>query len=745
MFDEFREESVEPVPCDACVRGSSTPWVNWGPSIAGEVTPCFKGGFLFRIIDPSKKVWALYNDTFVYEMHATFTFSPGSNVQPVTAIATSSPPSANGGEVDDRNRIIASMGGSELTISLVVYPMETVEFARGDKSKYSCHFDGKPLSKQYLQLEAAVASAELERDKAVLAKHAISAADSSEATLALCKRHHVDFIDASFPPGQHSLDGGRGLIAPSGWRRPVAYLPAALQGQVRLFRHPVTPSATQRGELGNSWVVSAMAALAEHPEHIKDMFRHPVSSEETQRDEAVGAYRVWLNKDGLWQSVLIDSYLPVVGKQQRYARSANGPCEMWVSYLEKAYAKRNHGYSSIAGGDPLFAIRDFTGFPTSRLDVRFRECVTDPVKSDVFFSRVAQDYENGHVVLLSTPGNSDPRSAHSTYKEKGIFVGYAYAVLDARVVEPPTARRKKVPPLRLLRVRNAWDAATKWTGKWSAESSMWQEHPEACAAFPQHGGDDGTFIMEWSEVLEVFVGCGVVFNHFGYVDYRVPFVFNGPVPDLCLEIHVTEPTTLTLTLSQPDTKGTAKESEDYNPIMISIAGTSSKITSPASRDGSARSSGTSSRSMTTSSAQLSTQEYTLLVNSSADAETPSKSFTFLQGRDISAMYTFAPEQSPYLVVPRLLAQQPGRSNGARASGAAAESDTETRSCVLGVLSQLAFTPYGQAHVRLRQLPAESLVFDNYLTFSNNSVEVEKTFYVRRTGASVVQRRAPELY
>ncbi|KPA75257.1 putative calpain-like cysteine peptidase putativecysteine peptidase Clan CA family C2 [Leptomonas pyrrhocoris] len=741
MIDEFREESVEALHRSASAKALTTPWVNWGPSIPGDATPCFKGGFLFRIIDSEKRLWALYNDTFVYEMHATFIFGPGSDMQPLGALSSS------GGEADADNRVVAVSQGNELTISLIVYPMETVEFARGDKSKYRCHFDGKPLSKEYIQRESVLAYAEVDKDRAALAKYACSLTDP-EAVLKVCKAHRVAFVDPSFPPEQISLDSGRKLITPSGWRRPEAYLPTHLRSQIRLFRRAVTPSATQRGELGNSWVMSAMAAIAEHPDHIKDMFRHPRRPEETARDEAVGAYRVWLNKDGLWQSVLIDSFLPVVGKQQRYARSADDPCEMWVSYLEKAYAKRNRCYSSIAGGDPLFAVRDFTGFPTSRLDLRFRECVTDPVKSYVFFQRMVQDYENGHVVLLSTPGNSDPRSGHNSYKEKGIFVGYAYAVLSARFIELRTPKRRKVPPLRLLRLRNAWDAATKWNGRWSAQSPAWAEHPEACAAFPNHDGEDGTFIMEWSEVLETFVGCGVVFNHFGYADYRIPFEFSGAIPNLCLEIHVTEPTSLTLILSQADTKGTPKEAEDYAPIMISIAGAMPSTTTPLSQDGSTRSSGNSAPSITAGNFPVVAREYSLLVNSSADAETPSKSFTFLQGRDISATYTFVPEQSPYLVVPRLLVQQPANgtstsSGGSKASPTVANG-VEPCTCVLGILSQLAFTPYGQAHVRLRRLPAKNSVFENYLSFENDSEEVEKTFYEKRAGSSVVTRKASEL-
>lgn len=725
MLDEFREESVEPLARDG-LNDPSTPWVNWGPSMKGEISPCFSGGFLFRIFDPSTKVWALYNDTFNYEMHATFVFAPGSNMEPIASLrsSTSLRQEAKNGGGEVKSRVEATVDGSELTISLVVYPMETIEYVRGEKSKLRTNFDGKALSEGYIQQELLEATRIQNEELAAIAK--LTKSQDPEEVLRACKLRRVKFIDPSFPPTACSLDGGRGLITPSGWSRPESYLPSHMRNQIRLFRHTLCPSATQRGELGNSWVMSAMAAIAEYPNHIRDMFRHPTSSRETPREEAVGAHRVWLNKDGLWKSVLVDSYLPAMGRRQRYARSTHDPCEMWVSYLEKAYAKRSYSYSSITNGDPLFAIRDFTGFPTSRLDTGFSECLRNPSKRETFFKRIAQDSENGHFVLLGAPGNSDRRAAGAGYKSRGISIGYAYAVLEAHIIDAPTTpSRQKPATLRLLRLRNPWENAKEWKGRWCTSSEQWTQYPEAAAAFPNRSGEDATFILDWDEVLELFVSCGVAFNHFGYVDYRIPFQFVDLVPSLCLEINVTEPTTLTLILSQPDNKGTEREYDEYAPMMISIAGVSSTCSTPASMDDSVHSNGGFQTAV----------EYALIANSTADAETPSSNFVFLQGRDISVMYTFAPERSPYMILPRLLPHP-------RSSGS--ETAANTHQCVMGVLSQLPFTPHGQAHVRLRHLPAKSPAFENYLSFPNNAMDVETTFYVKRSGVNVEEKKGTVL-
>lgn len=876
MIDEFREDSIgasrrastDPSRGDSNSNSTSAPlspqqphpppqqqqhkWQSWGPSALQfcAVTPCFRGGFLFRLYDEPTRTWAFYNDTFTFEMHCTFIFEAGVPVEVLTPRLA---------------REQLPLGETRYTT--VIYPMETVEVMRAVRGRNKAQFDGKALSREYLARQMDSATVEVEAAAARVWLYTRSAV--SEEVLQVCKAYQVPFVDPEFRPASVSFEStGPGASAPSSigsagscssnlssssvlrpgaWRRPEVYLPEAWRDALRLFRAEIAPSSVQRGELGDSWVISAIAALAENPKFVRDMFRHPVSPAETHAEERLGARRVLLNKDGLWQSTLIDSYLPMKGQQQRFARSADDFCEMWVSYLEKAYAKRNTSYGNIISGDPLFALRDFTGFPTTRLDAKFRACRNDEAASAALFDRLAADCDNGHHILLSTPLSGESALSAAELKEQGILVGYAYTVLGMAQV---------TPMVRLLRVRNPWAPSGEWRGAWAAGSPHWERCPEARAAFPTvhdneddkdnsndpHGSDctsgdrggGGSIVLSWEEVLTYFIGCGVVFNHFDYADYRVPSQFRGTHSRLCLEVSVTEPTQLTFVLSQEDRR-TRPECEqatgEYAPLVISIASAAASSNSNSNgndggggatekkgkgREGEvikqARNSSLDSRSTNNSSSNdydnvngvdrdddeddrsdgdgrcddsdgsddmpgyrttvasttiihllNSTSNTTsndgttaakrgnsdrhhhpltadkadgvdpttlsLVTNSTADTESPTSSLVFLQGRDVSIMHTFLPECSPYLVVPRRLVR---------------DGDPVDLPYVIGILSQLPFTTFGQAQVRLRQLPAHSPFYGNYVSFENATEPVEARFQVRRSGVPLSWVTASQL-
>ncbi|EPY26455.1 calpain-like cysteine peptidase [Angomonas deanei] len=659
-LDAFREENIEPLhPEERKVSGVT--WKNWGPDMSGEVSPCFKGGFLFRIFSPQKRLWALYNDTYVYEMHSTFTLAADAQFEPAPGV----------------EKVTLEDGQIQLTV--VVYPMETKVVMEGDRLKFRSVYDGRALSAEYLESKAR------EAEKNVVActnlVRELTSSMSDEEVLQRCIKEDLMFVDPSFPPSHGSIDPSKKMTR-SPWQRPSDYLPKRFHKHIRLFRSPITPDSTQRGDLGDSWVISGIAAIAENEKHIKDLFRHPSQQAvNTLTEEKHGAHRIMMNTSGLWRSVIIDDYLPILGNQPRFARSSKDYCETWVSMLEKAYAKRNRGYSKIISGDPLFAIRDFTGFPTCRLDAKFREGMESPELGNQFYERLLADYENGHMILFSTPGNSDARSKSPRYTENGVFIGYAYSVIEVA----------KVGDVKLLRLRNPWASSSVWKGRWAPGSELWARNPEIAAAFPGYDTVDHSFIMDWEETLNFFVGCGVVFNHFNYADYRISSQFTGAAAGVCLKVTVTEPTTLTIILSHEDRRGTPKEKEDYIPIMLSLASRSNEEKN----------------------------EYTLVTNSTADIEHPSSGFTFLQGRDIYLMHTFTPEKSPYMIIPRRLYS---------------ESQTEEVPFVLGVLAQLPFTPYGQAQVHLCKPGEKNKVFSNYLTFIDDAEDVTLTFQVKNKAA-----------
>lgn len=81
-----------------------------------------------------------------------------------------------------------------------------------------------------------------------------------------------------------------------------------------------------------------------------------------------GYFLIWLCIDGKWKLVEIDGYLPVMpnATAPAFSHSVNG--QLWVSLLEKAYAKSYGDYNNIVGGQPFEAIKDLTGGPGHQLN-----------------------------------------------------------------------------------------------------------------------------------------------------------------------------------------------------------------------------------------------------------------------------------------------------------------------------------------------------------------------------------------
>ncbi|RNF20122.1 calpain-like cysteine peptidase [Trypanosoma conorhini] len=652
--DEFGEASVEPISLE---KEKDKPWRECGPTCDGEWTSCFEGGYLFRIVSEKKK-WAFYNDTNMFEMLVVFTFGRDSQIK------------AEGNTKITRNE------NGEFVATAVIYPLETVMFISGNWSGYRSHVEGRPLSRGYL--ERIAQANEGDSEKAMLEVRRLCPSGDAEVVLAACIAHSAPFVDPEFPPTSSSLDKGKGLLSPLPWRRPSEYLPKELAGHVALFRMPVTAFSMRRGDLSDSWVMTAMAALAENAEYVKNMFRHPVDRSRTAKEAGVGAHRVLLNRDGMWKSYLVDNYLPVVGSGPRFAQNGSDPCEMWVPLLEKAYAKRNGGFANICTGDPLMALCDFTGCPTTRLDTAFLGTSDNPDKSIEFFERLVALSASGHIILFSTPGLGSDKAKLINYKERGIAIGYALAVLNVR----------RISGYCLLRLRNPWSRGVRWEGNWGPASRLWDEHPEVAAACPGHDGAEGSLWMDWDEMKEYFVGCGVVFNLLRHYDYRVPGIFAGAAPSVCLEIAVAAPVTLASTLSQPEHRGTEREALDYEPLMLSLAyGTGHA------------------------------EEFAVVANTSKDAENPHSAYVFLHGRDLSMIYEFRPEHSPYLLLPRRMEL-------------AAETEAATLPFTLGLHSPTRITERGAVSVAFRALSASNEVFENYQQFTNDGAAVSATYQVK---------------
>jgi calpain-15 len=77
--------------------------------------------------------------------------------------------------------------------------------------------------------------------------------------------------------------------------------------------------------------------MAEFPDLIRDVFAN--SGPEREEEQRAGLYTLSFCKNGMWQTVRIDDYVPCAADGGGPVYSRGNGAELWVMLLEKAYAK----------------------------------------------------------------------------------------------------------------------------------------------------------------------------------------------------------------------------------------------------------------------------------------------------------------------------------------------------------------------------------------------------------------------
>eukprot|EP00854_Cymbomonas_tetramitiformis_P010323 gene10323-12209_t len=123
-----------------------------------------------------------------------------------------------------------------------------------------------------------------------------------------------------------------------------------------LFAGGIDPADIGQGQLGDCWLLSAFACLAEIPGAVKRVF---VSKQYSR----YGKYTVRLfdKVNNKWLRISVDDYIPCEeGTCTPLFAQPNG-LEVWVMILEKAFAKFVGSYDKLEGGHPLWALEALTG------------------------------------------------------------------------------------------------------------------------------------------------------------------------------------------------------------------------------------------------------------------------------------------------------------------------------------------------------------------------------------------------
>lgn len=259
----------------------------------------------------------------------------------------------------------------------------------------------------------------------------------------------------------------------------------------KLCQDGFTPSDISQGALGDCYFLSAIAVLCNRPDLLDKVFCCPVAAsldyvEEVKSKRGVFAFKFY--KNGEPRIVVVDNIVPIhpLSCKPAFGRSSD-PKEMWVSLLEKAYAKLHGSYEAIIGGFTDEALADLTG----GLPFRFRfadESVQADILSGALWTKLKGYYEDGFLLGAGSPAGSDtPENA----SEDGIVQGHAYAVIQVR----------EASGHRLVQLRNPW-GHKEWSGAWSDGSKEWT--PEMIQELNQTVEDDGCFWMNFEDFVATY-------------------------------------------------------------------------------------------------------------------------------------------------------------------------------------------------------------------------------------------------
>lgn len=311
------------------------------------------------------------------------------------------------------------------------------------------------------------------------------AAEQRDRIIEACKRFGRKHVDREFPAGETSLyfePDAPPAPAPlvHTWKRPSEIMECP-----QLFDQYGGPSRVQVGHWNDAWLLGAFGLLAVQPDLLHDIFvcAYP----------EWGFYQVRFFRFGEWKIVTVDDFLPVdIQDGLVFARSSKTN-EVWISILEKAYAKLQGSYQALREGAEEQAMMDFTAGPADVLRISEPGAAPVPLgKREETYAHIWDtivEYDKAKWLLGC--GSFDKNQLVEGNYGVGILYNKMYAITDCRVVQGQ----------KLLRLRNPW-GTLEWHGKWSDTSDLWTD--ELLAILDYKPGDDGTFWMSFADFCYFF-------------------------------------------------------------------------------------------------------------------------------------------------------------------------------------------------------------------------------------------------
>ena len=153
--------------------------------------------------------------------------------------------------------------------------------------------------------------------------------------------------------------------------------------------------------------------------------------------------------------VVVDDFLPVINGTTQLAFARSNKNELWVSLLEKGWAKLHKSYNATSGGIPDFAANHLSGVPSKAFRHEEHKDLNE------LWKILKSAGHRNFIIIASSLGEGEEEN------DKGIISGNAYSVISLHEVFSTDNKT-----VRLLKLRNPWGLG-QWTGDWSDSSSKW--------------------------------------------------------------------------------------------------------------------------------------------------------------------------------------------------------------------------------------------------------------------------------
>ncbi|CAB9519397.1 Calpain-type cysteine protease DEK1 [Seminavis robusta] len=304
----------------------------------------------------------------------------------------------------------------------------------------------------------------------------------------------------------------------------------------------IDPSDIEQGEVGDCWLLCAISSLAEFDGGIKKLFRKTHALDLMPFDDGrVNKYTITLFDLETWEEVdyVIDESLSQSKKYPGHLLGAQPSVdgELWVPYLEKAFAIHCGGWDEITGGACTHAWAIMTGCKRQYSFMRdpktdnFRcygkynhatkECkkqFNSPQKAkivgnwpvswpyiggggsmyqgideDEMFSKMCAWYGHNYMIGAGARECEELLEAEAN----GILADHAYSVLACF----PNAAETGID---LLKIRNPWGAGEIQNGDFGDDGPGWKLFPEIRKLLKPVVADDGIFYVTKEEFFDLF-------------------------------------------------------------------------------------------------------------------------------------------------------------------------------------------------------------------------------------------------